>query len=73
MKEVLGKHATHDTGMPTCVAAVDKGRQGIDTYAMGPAYLGASNTPFIVAGDRSIHLSKETPASGSVRTAGVFS
>ncbi|MCB1232291.1 MAG: DUF1501 domain-containing protein [Verrucomicrobiae bacterium] len=53
VKEVLGKHATHDTGMPTCVAAVDKGRQGIDTYAMGPAYLGASNTPFIVAGDPS--------------------
>lgn len=53
VKDVLGKNATGDTGMPTCVAAVDKGRHGIDTFAMGPAYLGASNTPFIVAGDPS--------------------
>ena len=39
--------------MPVCVAEVDGGRAGIDTFAMGPAYLGPSATPFIVAGDPS--------------------
>lgn len=53
VKSVLGKNATHGTGMPTCVAAVDSGRQGVDTFAFGSAYLGAANTPFIVPGDPS--------------------
>ncbi|MEX2578679.1 MAG: DUF1501 domain-containing protein [Verrucomicrobiales bacterium] len=52
IKKVLG-NSPGASGMPPCVAAVDKGRHAIDTYAFGPAYLGASNTPFIVAGDPS--------------------
>jgi hypothetical protein len=39
--------------MPASVAGVDGGRQGIDTFAFGSAYLGPSTTPFIVAGDPS--------------------
>ncbi|MFK5924605.1 MAG: DUF1501 domain-containing protein [Verrucomicrobiota bacterium] len=39
--------------MPVAVAEVDSGRSGIDTFAMGPAYLGPSNTPFMVTGDPS--------------------
>jgi hypothetical protein len=41
------------SGMPACVAGVDQGRHGIDTFAFGPAYLGPSATPFMVAGDPS--------------------
>ena len=51
VKKIVG--SGDESGMPPCVAAVDSGRHAIDTYAMGPAYLGASNTPFIVAGDPS--------------------
>lgn len=51
VKKILG--GSTDAGMPTCVSCVDKGRHGIDTYAMGSAYLGASQTPFIVGGDPS--------------------
>ena len=40
-------------GMPACVSEVDSSRAGIDTFAMGPAYLGPSSTPFIVAGNPS--------------------
>lgn len=39
--------------MPVCVAGVDGGRQGIDTFAFGSAYLGPATTPFMVAGDPS--------------------
>ena len=39
--------------MPVCVSEVDGSRAGIDTFAMGPAYLGPSATPFMVAGDPS--------------------
>ena len=39
VKQVIGKGGN---GMPPCVAVVDRGRQGIDTFAMGSAYLGAS-------------------------------
>ena len=45
---------TGRNGMPVCVSEVDGSRAGIDTFAMGPAYLGASTTPFIVAGDPSV-------------------
>ncbi len=41
------------TGLPTCVAAADAGRTGIDTFAMGPAYLGSANNPFMLGGDMS--------------------
>lgn len=39
--------------MPVCVTEVDASRAGIDTFAMGPAWLGPSTTPFIVGGDPS--------------------
>ena len=39
--------------MPVCVSEVDGSRAGIDTFAMGPAYLGPSATPLMVAGDPS--------------------
>jgi len=39
--------------MPACVAEVDNGRNGIDTFALGSAYLGPSTTPFMVVGDPS--------------------
>ncbi len=42
-----------DQAMPACVAGVDGGRQGIDTFSLGAAWLGASTTPFMVAGDPS--------------------
>lgn len=39
--------------MPACVLGVDQGRQGIDTFAFGSAYLGAGTSPFVVVGDPS--------------------
>jgi len=42
-----------DQPMPVCVAGVDRGRSGIDTFSLGSAYLGPSTTPFLVAGDPS--------------------
>jgi len=50
-KQMLGGSAPN--GMPISVAGVDRGRQGIDTFALGSAYLGAAQTPFIVSGDPS--------------------
>jgi uncharacterized protein (DUF1501 family) len=40
-------------GVPNYVAVTDPGRQGIDVYGFGSAYLGASALPFIFAGDPS--------------------
>ncbi|NNE93515.1 MAG: DUF1501 domain-containing protein [Verrucomicrobiales bacterium] len=48
-KMLTGRKSASD--MPVCVSEVDGGRQGIDTFAMGSAWLGAANTPFIVAGN----------------------
>ena len=39
--------------MPACVAGVDNGRAGIDTFSLGAAYLGPATTPFMVVGDPS--------------------
>ncbi len=50
VKQVLGADGN---GMPPCVAAVDRGRHGIDTFALGSAWLGAAQNPFVVAGDPS--------------------
>lgn len=50
VKTVLGG-SIGNSGLPTCVAEVDSGRQGIDTFAMGPAWLGAAATPFMVTGN----------------------
>ena len=39
--------------MPASVAGADAGRQGIDVFAFGSAYLGPATTPFMVGGDPS--------------------
>lgn len=39
--------------MPACVAGMDRGRDQIDVFSFGSAYLGPSTTPFIVSGDPS--------------------
>ena len=36
------------------MSCVDSGRHGIDTFAMGSAWLGAANSPFIVGGNPSL-------------------
>jgi len=38
-------------GLPNYIAEVDGGRQGVDTFSFGSAYLGSTTTPFFVAGD----------------------
>jgi len=48
VKKMLEKSSSE---MPVCVTEVDGSRAGIDTFAMGPAWLGPSTTPFTVAGD----------------------
>ncbi len=40
-------------GLPPSVAFADTGREGVDIYAFGSAYLGGSYAPFMVAGDPS--------------------
>ena len=40
-------------GLPNYIAEVDGGRQGVDTFSFGAAYLGSGTTPFMVAGDPS--------------------
>ena len=40
-------------GLPNYIAGMDAGRQGIDTFAFGSAYLGGSTEPFMVPGDPS--------------------
>jgi hypothetical protein len=52
VKSILGG-TSGGNGMPTCVATMDRGRDKVDTFAMGSAYLGAANTPFFVGGDPS--------------------
>jgi hypothetical protein len=42
-----------NVGVPNYVVGVDAGRQGIDTFSLGTAYLGPSFAPFWVAGDPS--------------------
>jgi Protein of unknown function (DUF1501) len=40
-----------NSGLPNYIAGVDGGRQQVDTFSFGAAYLGQSTTPFTVAGD----------------------
>jgi hypothetical protein len=40
-------------GVPNYIAVTDPGRQGLDVYGFGSAYLGPSTHPFIFAGDPS--------------------
>ena len=51
---IISKALTRpDQAMPATVLGVDGGRQGIDTFSFGSAWLGPSTTPFMVAGDPS--------------------
>jgi len=51
---IIGKRLSRpDQAMPTCVAGVDNGRSGIDTFSLGSAWLGPSTSPFMVVGDPS--------------------
>ena len=40
-------------GVPNYIAEVDNGRQALDTFSFGAAYLGGPTTPFFVVGDPS--------------------
>jgi hypothetical protein len=40
-------------GLPNVVVGTDTGRHGIDTFSLGPAWLGQSKTPFVFHGDPS--------------------
>lgn len=42
-----------EIGLPNCIAGADGGRDRVDTYAMGSAYLGPKYVPFIFGGDPS--------------------
>lgn len=51
---IINKRLTRaGQAMPPCVAGVDNGRSGIDTFSLGGAYLGPASTPFMVVGDPS--------------------
>src|SRR5205085_4193682 len=39
----------HTTGVPNYIAGTDPGRDGIDVYSFGAAYLGTATHPFMVA------------------------
>lgn len=45
--------ADRNRGVPNYVCGVDGGRQGIDVFSFGSAYLGPSTHPFMVVGDPS--------------------
>jgi hypothetical protein len=40
-----------NAGLPNYIAGVDGGRQQVDTFSFGAAYLGQATTPFTVPGD----------------------
>ncbi|QVL30373.1 DUF1501 domain-containing protein [Telmatocola sphagniphila] len=40
-----------NVGLPNYISGVDSGRQGVDVFSFGAAYLGPSYTPFFVPGD----------------------
>lgn len=40
-----------ELGLPNCISCVDGGREGVHTYAQGPAYLGPKYNPFGVGGN----------------------
>jgi hypothetical protein len=42
-----------EAGVPNYIAGTDPGRDQIDVYSFGPAYLGPSTHPFMVVGDPS--------------------
>jgi hypothetical protein len=42
-----------NVGLPNYVAGMDNGRQGVDVFSFGAAYLGQATTPFMVPGNPS--------------------
>ena len=40
----------YQVGLPNYVSGTNNGRQGVDVFAMGSAYLGPAYTPFIIPG-----------------------
>jgi hypothetical protein len=42
-----------DRGLPNYICGTDGGRQGIDTFSLGTAYLGQQYAPFFIPGDPS--------------------
>ncbi|MDG2388854.1 MAG: DUF1501 domain-containing protein [Planctomycetaceae bacterium] len=48
---IVAKMRDHyQVGLPNYVSGTNNGRQGVDTFAMGSAYLGPAYTPFIIPG-----------------------
>lgn len=45
------KRASSSGGLPSNIALIRKGRDKIDTFSLGAAWMGNHNTPFIVNGD----------------------
>ena len=49
---IVAKCREHiNVGLPNYVAGMDNGRQGVDTFSFGAAYLGQTSTPFTVPGN----------------------
>jgi hypothetical protein len=49
---VVAKMREHrEAGVPNYISGTDPGREGVDTFSFGAAYLGLAYTPFTVAGD----------------------
>jgi len=44
---------SRNIGVPNYVSGANRGRDGVDVYSFGAAYLGSAYTPFVVAGDPS--------------------
>ena len=49
---IVAKCRDHrNVGLPNYVAGMDNGRQGVDVFSFGAAYLGQTQTPFMVPGN----------------------
>lgn len=49
---IVSKCLEHkNIGLPNYIAGVDSGRQQVDTFSFGAAYLGQATTPFTIHGD----------------------
>ena len=51
IEAALRKKGAAKGGLPTNIGLIKKGRHNIDTFALGAAWMGKQNTPFIVNGD----------------------
>lgn len=52
---IIAKNLGNQTpdGVPKVIMGTDSGRQGIDTFSFGPAWLGTADVPFVFHGDPS--------------------